>query len=62
MAQPQPSPRECDVHSCVLLADDHACLTNRSCELPFGHPGPHSQPGGVGKRERKKRVKEDLTG
>ena len=35
---------------------------NPLCELPFGHPGPHSQPGGVGKRERKKRVKEDLTG
>ena len=34
---PHPSPRECNVHSCVLLADDIACQRNGSCSLPLGH-------------------------
>ena len=37
---PQPSPRQCDVHSCELLADDIACQRNSSCALALGHLEP----------------------
>ncbi len=34
---PQPSPRKCEVHSCVLLAEDHDCL--RALPRPAGREG-----------------------
>ena len=41
LAIPQPSPRRCDVHSCVLLDSDAGCQSNRSCiATPRSGPSP----------------------
>jgi len=40
LPMPQPAPRECHVHSCVLLADDHECLASGGCDVPLGHLAP----------------------
>lgn len=44
---PRASPRNCDVHSCVLSAEDHACLESGTCApLPPSSLRGHLQPMG----------------
>ena len=44
LAEPAESPRMCEVHSCVLVEDDEACVEGRAdCAAPRGHLRPFGE-------------------